>query len=173
MGPYVYKLIDPRDGAVFYVGKGRNRRAWSHEPAAISGREPNPAKAERILEIVDAGLTVTVQIVSHHDTDEAAGAAEVALIAQIGRESLTNATRGGEIGARLDPEERFRRENDDAIRDTVGLLLSLKPRDRVKDKPMYDFVVDNLRKLLRMEIETLGMDRALSVLRSRGVRVLV
>lgn len=27
---YVYKLIDPRDGKVFYVGKGKGNRVFSH-----------------------------------------------------------------------------------------------------------------------------------------------
>lgn len=32
LGNYVYRLIDPRNGETFYVGKGRNRRKsgfWS------------------------------------------------------------------------------------------------------------------------------------------------
>ena len=27
---YVYRLIDPRDGQTFYVGKGKNNRIFSH-----------------------------------------------------------------------------------------------------------------------------------------------
>ena len=30
MGYYVYLYIDPRDGSVFYVGKGKGERALSH-----------------------------------------------------------------------------------------------------------------------------------------------
>ena len=31
---YVYELIDPRDGKVFYIGKGQGRRIYGHEAEA-------------------------------------------------------------------------------------------------------------------------------------------
>ncbi len=30
LGYYVYRLIDPRDGQTFYVGKGKNDRIYAH-----------------------------------------------------------------------------------------------------------------------------------------------
>lgn len=30
LGNYVYRLIDPRNGEIFYVGKGRNNRVFDH-----------------------------------------------------------------------------------------------------------------------------------------------
>lgn len=30
LGNYVYRLIDPRNGETFYVGKGRNNRVFDH-----------------------------------------------------------------------------------------------------------------------------------------------
>ena len=30
LGNYVYRLIDPRDGETFYVGKGRGNRVYAH-----------------------------------------------------------------------------------------------------------------------------------------------
>ena len=49
---YVYELIDPRDGKVFYVGKGRNSRAWAHEKAARRGKVHNAFKTALIMEII-------------------------------------------------------------------------------------------------------------------------
>ena len=34
---YVYELIDPRNGEVFYVGKGSGKRAYKHERAVMNG----------------------------------------------------------------------------------------------------------------------------------------
>jgi hypothetical protein len=42
---YVYELIDPRDGKVFYVGKGKGERAWQHEIDVRRGDQGrNPKK---------------------------------------------------------------------------------------------------------------------------------
>lgn len=30
LGWYVYRLIDPRDGSTFYVGKGKGNRVFAH-----------------------------------------------------------------------------------------------------------------------------------------------
>lgn len=38
LGWYVYRLIDPRDGSTFYVGKGKGNRVFAHmrgEVAAV------------------------------------------------------------------------------------------------------------------------------------------
>lgn len=49
---YVYELVDPRDGAVFYVGKGKGRRLDAHESEARRGVAS--AKCSRIREIWQA-----------------------------------------------------------------------------------------------------------------------
>lgn len=91
-GPYVYTLTDPRDGSVFYVGKGRRNRAWSHLGFA---RGQNGTKAARITEIEAAGLAVIITVVAEYETDQQAYQAEVDLIAKIGLEKLTNQNDGG------------------------------------------------------------------------------
>lgn len=97
--PYVYRLIDPRDGATFYVGKGTNRRAWQHERDVRRGKVCNEDKTARIREIIAAGQTVGVSIVAEYKTDELACDAERALIAKIGLANLTNQSPGGQMGA--------------------------------------------------------------------------
>lgn len=44
--PYVYALVDPRDNAVFYIGKGKGRRMYEHEREAARGDKyvTNPEK---------------------------------------------------------------------------------------------------------------------------------
>ncbi len=36
LGYYVYRLVDPRNGETFYVGKGRNNRVFAHTERALS-----------------------------------------------------------------------------------------------------------------------------------------
>lgn len=54
---YVYTLADPRDGAVFYVGKGKGNRAWQHEAGVRNGRpDGNARKGQLIREVLVARL---------------------------------------------------------------------------------------------------------------------
>jgi hypothetical protein len=47
---YVYRLIDPRNGETFYIGKGRGDRMFSHIRAQVQGDELDN-KLKRIREI--------------------------------------------------------------------------------------------------------------------------
>ena len=61
LGYYVYLLRDPRDGEVFYVGKGIGQRVYSHVNLAAVGKDdPDlaPAKVKRIRSILRAGMQV-------------------------------------------------------------------------------------------------------------------
>lgn len=69
---YVYVLADPRTGNPFYVGKGTQRRAWSHEARWALQDGANPAKAARLLEIRECGLRVDVRVVAVFGSDPAA-----------------------------------------------------------------------------------------------------
>jgi len=56
---YVYRLIDPRNGETFYVGKGQGNRVFSHAKGEISKDEDALSeKLRRINEIKIAGLQV-------------------------------------------------------------------------------------------------------------------
>ena len=92
LGHYVYRLVDPRNGETFYVGKGQGDRVFAHVRNArrlregVNGdgvlREPDESKANRtrILEIEAAGLCVGHVIHRHNMSSETALAVEAALI---------------------------------------------------------------------------------------------
>lgn len=96
LGWYVYLYVDPRDGTVFYVGKGRGQRCLAHLRSSDGSR-----KARRIREIRRAGLSPRVDLLAHTLPDEATAASvEGATIDLLGLRNLTNEVRGLETSTR-------------------------------------------------------------------------
>lgn len=91
---YVYALIDPRDDRIFYIGKGRENRVFSHASAAILHDElmSTGSKIELIKEIINAGCLVKHVILRHGLTEDQAFLLEATLIdfANIQGHDLTN-----------------------------------------------------------------------------------
>jgi len=94
LGLYVYRLIDPRDGQTFYVGKGKDNRVFEHVKCALNGEgDKNLDKVSRIIDIKNAGLDVLHVIHRHKIKDEkTAYEIEAALIDAY--PGLTNAVGG-------------------------------------------------------------------------------
>ncbi len=67
---YVYRLIDPRNGETFYVGKGQGNRVFAHihEEQSLDGDELSD-KLKRIREIRLAGFEVA-HVIHRHGMDE-------------------------------------------------------------------------------------------------------
>lgn len=78
---YVYRLIDPRTGETFYVGKGKGNRVFAHvEGLKSSDLDTLSDKLNVINEIKLAGLEVIHVIHRHGLSDEMAREVEAALI---------------------------------------------------------------------------------------------
>ena len=92
---YIYALIDPRSASAFYVGKGVSARRFHHFKSAPVDKRKNAAKLRVLEELAEAGLTPQAVVLSWHETQEEAYAAEKAAIARIGLENLTNQNAGG------------------------------------------------------------------------------
>src|SRR5262249_17221970 len=96
LGRYVYRLIDPRNGATFYVGRGRGNRVFVHaaeSPSLFEEAEDADLKLGRIRVIRNAGFEVQ-HVIHRHGLDErAAVEVEAALIDAY--PGLTNIARGG------------------------------------------------------------------------------
>ena len=94
---YVYRLIDPRNGETFYVGKGKGNRIFDHAKGDLTNMEGeediSDLKLQRIKEIKSAGLEVS-HVVHRYgiDSDKVAYEIEAALIDAY--PGLTNKVKG-------------------------------------------------------------------------------
>lgn len=89
LGYYVYIYTDPRDGKVFYVGKGKGNRAFAHLE-----EDSEHDKVKIIREIREAGLEPQIEILVHGLEDEASLRVEAAVIDLLGKDNLTNKASG-------------------------------------------------------------------------------
>ena len=79
IGFYVYALIDPRNGKVFYIGKGKNNRVFDHAKGAVES-DARTEKIETIKSIIKEGKEVGHYIVRHGLDEKTAYEVESALI---------------------------------------------------------------------------------------------
>lgn len=122
---YVYRLIDPRNGETFYVGKGQGDRVFAHSRAEIKDDEPGE-KLKRIREIRIAGFEVAHVIHRHGMDDKTAFEVEAALIDAY--PGLTNAVVGAgsnDFGAMHAKEILNRYEAKEAVFEHRVLLINV------------------------------------------------
>ena len=102
LGFYVYRLIDPRNGQTFYVGKGRGDRVFAHindELALGENEDERSMKLETIREIRRARLPPVHVIHRHGMKEEVAIEVEATLI-DVFAGGLTNVAVGQDSNRR-------------------------------------------------------------------------
>jgi len=124
---YVYRLIDPRNGETFYVGKGQGNRVFSHIRAEqnLEGDELDN-KVRRIREIRLAGFEVAHVIHRHGMDDKTAFEVESALIdAYPGLTNVVGGAGGSDYGAMHALEIVRRYSAEPAVFQHKALLISV------------------------------------------------
>ena len=80
---YVYRLMDPRDGTTFYVGRGQGNRVFSHAANQLGPQDAEDGtslKLRVIRDIRNSGFQVQ-HVIHRHGLDECCAAeVEAALI---------------------------------------------------------------------------------------------
>jgi len=123
---YVYRLIDPRNGETFYVGKGKGNRVFAHIRAEKNFDGDEIAdKLKRIREIRIAGFEVGHVIHRHGMDDRTAFEVEAALIDAY--PGLTNDVdgRGNDYGSMHAKEIVCRYCAEPAVFQHKALLISV------------------------------------------------
>lgn len=69
LGYYVYRLVDPRNGQTFYVGKGKDNRVFQHAKCALKEENDENLKYKKIREIKNSGLEV-IHIIQKYGLSE-------------------------------------------------------------------------------------------------------
>ena len=110
---YIYELVDPRNGKIFYVGKGSNGRYKWHTNEVKHGRTTgNPHKDRVIKNILDAGLEPLIGFPYENITNEAdAYVLEERVLKEYGIENLTNLVIGNNpprVSHTVEQKEKYR-----------------------------------------------------------------
>jgi len=127
LGWYVYRLIDPRNGETFYVGKGRGNRVFAHIRAAgeLEGDDLDN-KVKRIRQIQNAGFEVAHVVHRHGMEEQTAFEVEAALIdAYPGLTNIAGGAGNNDFGAMHAREIIRRYEAEPAIFQDKALLISV------------------------------------------------
>lgn len=97
---YVYGLVDPTTNVVFYVGKGKCNRMFSHVRAVKYGRIPNGNNHlfNKIQKLLINSIEPTYVLYGQSLTEDAAFSLEEATIADIGIDNLCNLWSSGQLG---------------------------------------------------------------------------
>lgn len=121
---YVYELIDPKTGDVFYVGYGKNDRMFQHIKEAKSSAF-NSHKLNKIRQILNSGYIDILYNKPYQNLTKAdAKSKEIELIDFHGLQNLTNITKGGDGGDTL---------SNHPNKKEIGNKISIKLKEKYED----------------------------------------
>lgn len=144
---YVYRLIDPRNGETFYVGKGKGDRVFQHlnqkvnDDAPLEVKEDSETlKYQRIKDIGSAGLDVMVVIHRHGiEVEDVAYQIEAALIdAYPGLTNIQGGKDSGDYGCRGVLEVISQYQAEEFVPREKTLLISIGKSYEIGDRSIYD-----------------------------------
>jgi len=146
IGIYVYRLVDPRNGETFYVGKGRGNRVFQHASGEIDAQKEDEdfydLKLKRIREIKDSGLEV-IHIIHRHkiENEKTAYEIEAALIdAYPGLTNSQNGHNSGDYGCRHAEQIIAEYQTEEFNPEENLILINIRNCYNKGEKDVYDCV---------------------------------
>lgn len=176
---YVYKLIDPRDGKTFYIGKGKGGRINSHEIEAKKGVKSR--KCSRIRDITKARKKVQKEMVACFRNEQDAYDFETQVIADIGLDNLTNVLPGGQKAwdreadmvkrkrVRFLKSKAYSRAMAICIKRSLGLLEPIDPIERPVGHAMWKVAEKRWKPMFEEMLKSLTFDEVRAALRPYGI----
>jgi hypothetical protein len=129
LGYYVYLLKDPSNNEVFYVGKGKARRIFSHEDEALVYGDKKIEKLERIRKIKNKGKEPERIVLRHGLSEKEALEIEAATIDLLAStQKLTNLVSGhysDERGLMSIHDIELKYLAEDAVFDEPAMLINI------------------------------------------------
>jgi hypothetical protein len=138
---YVYRLVDPRNGQTFYVGKGKNNRVFAHAECALENYsdvdyipeqdDDDNLKYKTIREIKDSGLNVIYIIQKYGLEERDAFIIESALIDAYSIDrKLTNKIKGFSSSEPTNAitlqRDLSAKEYDDSVKNPKYMIIKVK-----------------------------------------------
>jgi len=140
---YVYRLIDPRTGQTFYVGKGKGDRVFQHARNAIAINDDDQLsdKSKTIQDIINAGLDV-IHVIHRHGIEDEQTAFEVEAALLEAFPGLTNIVGGHENSERgcTHADELIKKYKLELIQPRHSLLAISIGRSLEEGRSNYDAV---------------------------------
>jgi len=142
---YVYRLVDPRNGETFYVGKGKGDRVFQHVKAALAVGDDEDAtdlKYQRIKDIHTAGLDVGHVIHRHGvESPEIAFQIEAAVIdAYPGLTNVVGGHKSGDYGVRHASEVIAEYKKEPFVAREKLILINIAKSYDEEEKGIYEAV---------------------------------
>jgi hypothetical protein len=143
---YVYRLVDPRNGHTFYVGKGEKDRIFQHAKAALTVSDEQEdavtLKYQRIKAIHAAGLEVA-HIIHRHGIESEDVALQIEATVMDAYPNLTNQAGGhgsGDYGVRHVVEVIAEYKLEPFIAREALILINVSKSFQEENKTIYDAV---------------------------------
>jgi len=144
IGNYVYRLIDPRNGETFYVGKGKENRVFYHVNLSSNlvseNEDPVSLKIARITAIRNSFLRV-IHVIHRHDIPDAAVfEVEAALIDAFPGLTNVQGGYGSDSKGPMSPLELDNKYSRPTISEEPAEKLVLININRIEDKSTQDSI---------------------------------